>query len=322
MHPFFLLFLLVQMARCQTSNKPATNATLFPTPKGIWTTEWSGDGKYIAVAGDDSTIWLYNSSNYSLYKSFKANSMVKGLSWHPTENLLAIANMKGVQLLDVKTETLTTLTDIKTGGRGIGWNYNGQLLALADGNGVVQIMNKYGKLQRSIPKNERKSFLSIHWHPSRNIILTGGDEIILFDTTGRQLNIFRIRDQYTGILSVRWHPSGEFFASGDYGHEDEGKPTLLQFWKIDGTLIKQISGHHKEIRNLRWSNDGKYIATAADALRIWSSKGELLYTGATEANLWGVAWSPDDKFIVTGTFTNGKVKLWNNHAKLIKELTP
>ena len=75
-----------------------------------------------------------------------------------------------------------------------------------------------------------------------------------------------MREQYTGILTVKWHPSGKFFASGDYGHEKEGKPTLLQYWKEDGTKHKEMNGHHEEIRNLRWSADGKYVATAADAI--------------------------------------------------------
>ena len=82
-----------------------------------------------------------------------------------------------------------------------------------------------------------------------------------------------------------------------------------------------MNGHHEEIRNLRWSADGKYVATAADALRIWDTEGKLLYTGATEKELWGIAWSADGKFIVTGTYANGKVKLWNNRAKLLKEIS-
>ena len=292
------------------------------SPQAIWAAEWSNDGKYIAVGGDDSTIWVYKSTDHLFYRKYKANSMVKGLSWHPKENLLAIANMKGVQLLDMKTETITTAPDISTGGRAIAWNFSGELLGFADGIGMVRILDRNGKIIRSIPKHDRKSYLSIHWHPSENIIVTGGDEIILFDTSGRQLNMFKVRDQYTGILSVRWHPSGKFFASGDYGHENEGKPTLLQFWKMDGTLIKEMKGHHQEIRNLRWSNNGRFLATAADALRIWSSNGELLHTGSSEVNIWGVAWSSDDKFIVTGNYSNGRVKLWSNQARLIKEIAP
>lgn len=289
-------------------------------PKGIWAAEWSPDGKFIALGGDDSTLWLYKAGEYNVYKTYKLNSGLRGLSWHPKEKLLAIANMKGIQMLDLNTGQLTTIPGLTTGGRGISWHPKGQMLALADGRGIVQIMDKTGRVIRSITKHNNHSYLSIDWHPTKDIVVTASDEIILFDTSGRQLNMFRHRPEHTGILSVKWHPSGEFFASGDYGHENEGKPTLLQFWKEDGTLIKSMSGHHEEIRNLRWNHDGSLLATASDALRIWQKDGRLLHTGTCGEVLWGIAWSKDNRFIVTGSFADGAVKLWDNQAKLLKQI--
>ena len=289
-------------------------------PKAIWAAEWSPDGKFIALGGDDSTLWLYKAGNYNVYKTYKLNGMLRGISWHPKENLLAVASMKGVQMLDLNTGQLTTISGLTAGGRGIGWHPKGQMLALADGRGVVQIMDKTGRVIRSIKKHNNHSYLSIDWHPTKDIVVTSSDEIILFDTTGRQLNMFRHRPENTGILSVKWHPSGEFFASGDYGHEKEGKPTLLQFWKEDGTLIKTMSGHHEEIRNLRWNHDGSLLATASDALRIWQKDGKLLHTGTCGEVLWGITWSRDNQFIVTGSYADGAVKLWDNHARLLKQI--
>jgi len=292
------------------------------TPRSIWDAEWSYDGQYIALGGDDSIIWIYKGNDHTIYATYKSNSAVKGLSWHPKENLLAIANMKGVQMLDMKTRQLTTIPNIQTGGRGIDWNSSGELLALADGRGVVQIFNKEGKHIRSISKHNNNSYLAVDWHPTKNILVTASDEIILFDTSGKQLQFIKHRKEHAGLLTVQWHPSGEFFASGDYGHEKEGIPTLLQFWKEDGELLKTMTGHHAEIRNLKWNSDGSMLATASDALRIWNKNGELLHTGESNEILWGIAWSRDNKSIVTGSFADGKIKLWNNQAKLVKELGP
>jgi WD40 repeat protein len=290
-------------------------------PAFIWATEWSKDGKYIAVGGDDSIVWIYRGTDHSLFKSYKMNSMVKGLSWHPKENKLGVANMKGIQLLDMETGNITTVPGLSTGGRGIAWNYNGELLALADGYGVVQIMNRKGHIIRSIKKHNNNSYMTVDWHPSKNILVTGSDEIILFDTSGKQLALINQRKEHTSVLSAKWHPSGEFFATGDYGHEKEGMPTLLQFWKEDGTLVKEIRGHHyAEIRNLRWSNDGNFLATASDALRTWTKKGDLLYTGESDVNIWGIAWSKEDKQIITGSFENGSIKLWTDKAALIRKI--
>lgn len=311
--PLCCIVALFAVAAILTSFSPRKH------PQFIWATEWSKDGKYIAVAGDDSTIWLYNGNDQQLYKSFYLNAMIKHVSWHPFQNLLAIATTKGVQLLDMKTEKLATAS-VKVGGRAVGWNYTGELLALADGAGVVQIMDKKGNHIRSITKHNNNSYVTMDWHPKKNILVTGSDEIILFDTSGKQLAFIRHRKENTLLLTARWHPSGEFFATGDYGHEKEGMPTLLQFWKPDGTLIKQIMGHHEEMRNLKWSSDGNLLATAADGLRIWNKDGKLLHQAVSQQVVWGLSWSNDNKQIATGNYSDGSVKLWTREAKLIKKI--
>ena len=227
--------------------------------------------------------------------------------------------MKGVQLFDVATEKFITLGHITTGGRAIGWNYNGELLGLADGRGILQIMDKEGGLLKSIPKHNIHSYLTIDWHPSKNVIVAASDDVVVFDTSGKQLAFFKHRKEHTSVLSAKWHPSGEFFATGDYGHENEGMPTLLQFWKEDGTLIKEMKGSKAEYRNIRWNKDGTMLATASDALRIWDKEGKLIDSGKSSYTLWGVSWNPKNDFIITTNYGT-HIDLWTNKAKLVRQI--
>ena len=283
---------------------------------GTWTVDWSANGIYFAVGGDDSLLQIYSASTFKIFKTMRMQGMIRCLSWHPKENLLAIAISRQAYLLDLSTGKILNLERSDAGGRGLEWNHNGELLALADGHGVVQIWNKGGKHLRSIKKHNNNSYLSIDWHPSKNILVTSSDEIILFDTSGRQLNMIRHREEATGVLTVRWHPSGSFFTSGDYGHDKEGIPTLLQFWKEDGTLIRTIKGSKAEYRNIRWSKDGRYLATASDALRIWDRDGNLLHTGVTGYNLWGLSWNPQDNRILSASF-EGFLDLWDLRGRKV-----
>lgn len=288
-------------------------------PSGIWAVAWSPDDRYIALGGDDSTLYLYNSRDYRSVRRWTANSMVKGMSWHPEGKILAIATMKGVQLLDVTSAQLTTIEQIKVGGRAIGWNHNGELLGFADGAGALQIMTKEEKLLRSIKKHNNHSYLTMDWHPAKNIIVAASDDIVLFDTSGKQLGFIKHRKEYTSVLTARWHPSGEFFATGDYGHEGEGIPTLLQFWKEDGTLLVEKKGSKAEYRNIRWNKEGTVLATASDQLRLWSRGGELVGAAGTGYDLWGVSWNPAGNLIVTTNFGT-HVDLWTGEAKLVKRI--
>ncbi len=287
-------------------------------PSAIWSTEWSPDGKYIAIGGDDQILWILDGNHFKLLMKYDLQAMIKCLSWHPTENLIAIATVKGVQLFDLQSKKLTELKEIKTGGRAIDWNHTGDMLALGDGAGIIQIIDKGGNVIRSIPKHNNHSYTTLDWHPSKNILVTGSDEILIFDTYGKQLSFIAHRKENTLLLTVQWHPSGDFFAAGDYGHEQEGIPTLLQFWKMDGTLLQQQFGHHKEIRKLAWNKDGTTLATASNGLRFWTKDGKLLNESVQDEVLWGLSWDEQGNRLVSGKFENGQVQIWSTKGKVIQ----
>ena len=290
-------------------------------PQGIWALDFSPDDRFIVSGGDDSTLRIYNGKNYQLYKQYKINGVIRNLDWHPSGKMIAIATLKDVQLFDVNTGEFNILPGIP-GARGMAWNSNGELLGVAGGRGMVYVLTKEGQLLRTIPKHDNKSYLAMDWSVN-NIIATGSDEVILFDTTGRQVSFIEHRKEYrTGVLTVRWHPSGDFFVTGDYGHANEGIPTTLQFRKEDGTLLRIIGGHNEEIRNARWNSDGSLLATASDSLRLYNSKGDLIATGKAPGkyDLWNVEWSNDGKTIITSSYAANHLDVWDNKGNFLKQV--
>ena len=295
--------------------------------KGLWTVDISHDDKYIALGGDDSLLRIF-AGDLKLFKAVKLNEMIRAVNWHPKENVLAISTRNNSWIMDPETGKEIQLEGDHKGSRTIAWNHNGEMLAAAAGSGVLWVWNKNGKLLRRIQKADengtpdKRDFLGLDWHPSKNILTTVGDEIRIFDTSGKQLNVFKHRSQLAGLLTVKWHPSGEFFVTGDYGHPNEGIPTLLQFWQPDGKLIKEWNESKMEFRNIRWNKQGTHLATASDALRVWTKEGQLLYTGKQVGNsvLWGVDWASNSKKIVTVSFDSGNIQLWDDKAKLLKTI--
>jgi len=314
------LFLMLAHSAC-TQNIKAGH--------GLWTVDISYDDKYIALGGDDSLLRIFT-NDLQLYKTVRTETkgMIRSVHWHPKKNLLAISSRRNIWIWDHETGKEIQLAGDHNGSRTVAWNYNGEMLAAAAGGGVIWIWNKEGKLLRTIQKTDpdgnpdKKDFLGVDWHPSKNILTTVGDEIRIFDTSGKQLNVFNHRQQRAGLLTVKWHPSGDFFVTGDYGHANEGIPTLLQFWQPDGKLITEWNGSKKEFRNIRWNKEGTHLATASDALRIWTKDGKLIYTGKQEGNnvLWGVDWISNSKKIITVSFDSRNIQLWNNKAKLLKTI--
>lgn len=201
------------------------------------------------------------------------------------------------------------------------WNRTGELLAISEFEGEVSVFNKKGqRISRFMA--DCKSVTDIDWHPEKDLMVTVGSEIGLYGVKGDTINKFKARRDRVLLLCVEWHPSGEFFVTGDYGDFDAKgvENVLLQYWHPDGTKIHEITGGEYECRNIRWNSSGTKLASASEALRVWSSEGRLISgSKASDDLLWGVDWSPDSRSIIT-TSKNGHIVLWNDKAKKLREL--
>jgi WD40 repeat protein len=324
----FLLFppLLFSCApKISTPHKPDYNDSV---NRQFWTAHWSPDDRFIAVGGVDSVLRIYRSQNLRLHRAFPVNSWIHSVKWNPRDDLLAIATLdKYVLLLNPASGKRQSLG--KTGGsRAIGWNYNGEMLAVADLNGVVSVWSKTGQLLHRFakpydPDQAGTGYLGLDWHPSENIFVAANFEIHVFDSTAKELQVMKHANPAAIILSMRWHPSGDFFVVGDYGHNWEGEnvPSLLHFWSAKGHLLQSVSGSKGPYRNMDWNATGTRLATASDVLRIWDRSGKLLSAGPADSSnyLWGVAWNKKGDRVVTAS-RHKTIALWDSNAVLLRRI--
>ncbi len=287
----------------------------------LWTTDWSPNGKFIAVGGNIDTLKVYNKRNFKLYKSFDIKNTITRVKWHPTKNILAVTTqMSGdkSRIINLETNQKIVLDEISTeGARGVDWNNTGEYLAVADNDGHILIYNIKGELLRKFSNESTKSITSIDWHPQKDIITTVADKIRFYDIEGNLLKSIKHRPEEVMLMSINWHKSGSFFVTGDYG--DDKNKSLLQYWDKNGNLLKSIDISKGEYRNLNWNSKGDRLATASDALRIWDTNGNLISEGKSIDYLWGVSWNKTGTRIMTSSMEQ-KIILWNNKAKKISTL--
>ncbi len=293
-------------------------------PKEIlWTTDWSSDGKYIAIGGNVDSLKIYTESNLKAYKSYPFKNTITRAKWHPAKNIIAVATQNSEDkssIINLDSNEKTELAGIsKDGARGIDWNYSGDYLAVADNDGQVLIYNIQGELIKKFTNqtHSTKSITAIDWHPKKNILITVTDKIRFYDIEGNLLQSIKHRPEEVMLLSVAWHKSGDFFVTGDYG--DEKDKSLLQYWNEQGVLLKSIDISKAEYRNLTWNSKGNRLATASDALRIWDTQGNLVSEGKSNDYLWGVSWNKKGNRIITTSFEQ-RIILWNNQAERILTL--
>ncbi len=290
----------------------------------LWSVDWSADGKCFAVGG--AWVGIFDAETQLKQPAPALDSLkaVAKVSWHPRRNLLALSGgADGVTAIyDPAAEQKITLKT-KEGTRGIAWNASGELLATAGNRGELQIWSASGQLLHTTRPENAKSLTGVAWHPTEDRIITVSEFITLYDGKGNITKRVRHRPQAKGfalLLCVEWHPSGEFFVVGDYGNSDAGDAPLLQFWSADCKLLKTFEVKDgAAFRSISWNRDGSLLASASDALRIWSKDGQLRHVGKSPDLLWGVRWNRDGNRLLTSSH-EGRVTLWTGTAEISKNI--
>ena len=288
----------------------------------LWTANWSPSSNQIATGGTQDTLRLFSTINNRLQKNYQFEGTITKAKWHPTKNKLAISMQGGKSkssILNLETDERIVLDSINGfGARAIGWNYTGELLAVGDYDGFLIIFDERGKLMKKIATNQ-KGLMDLDWHPTKNLIVTVGEKVSLYNFENDVLNNIENRNEEVLMLCVEWHPTEDFFVTGDYGDYDKNYPPLLQFWTSEGQRIKFIEKSKAEYRNLKWSKNGELLATASERIRFWSKSGDLIAEKASENLLWGIDWSSEGDKIVT-TDEKGSITIWNKSLNQSEEL--
>jgi WD40 repeat protein len=172
---------------------------------------------------------------------------------------------------------------------------------------------------------------AVAWSPDGKRLAVGSDDtnVYLFNTVNWSI-AKTLSGHVSSVLSLDWSPDGKMLASGSGTdnidpHNELGlDPTpgevfdhyVIKIWNVtSATFVANLTGHIDSVMCLRWSPDGKKLASVADnkdkSIKIWdvpSRNQTQNITGHTLGTL-AVDWSPDGKTIATGSrdFT---IRLW------------
>ncbi len=289
----------------QSSERPVTRQTL-------WAAEWSPNGDRFTVGGNQDTLRIFSAADFESDQAYPVKGTITKITWHPTDNLLAVSvqgDSTASFILDLKSGNTTYLDSLNEfGARAIGWNFTGEYLAVGDYDGNITLFDRSGVFIKQITSGQ-KGITGLDWHPHENSIAAVGEYISLYDFDSDSLIKIEDRPEDVLMLSVDWHPSGDFFATGDYGDFDYNFSPLLQFWSKQGELKLAVDKSIAEYRNLSWSPDGGFLATASDKIRLWDIEGKLLAEGKPDEKLWGISINKHSEEIIT-TDDKGNILIW------------
>lgn len=315
----YLIYIQI-LALVQGCSSVKSNTSDFDFNKILWTSDWSPKDDLIAIGGNWNEMQIVSSNNLRTVKTYEIANTITKIKWNRAGDVIAVTSQISNEpaiLINIETDEIVKLENIsKDGARGLGWNYDGSLLGVGDNEGYLTLFNSEGDYLRKIDLDQ-KAITGISWHPSKNILVAVGSQISIYNLNDNKLKTVKPRETEILMLCVEWHKSGDFFVTGDYGDYDKGYPPLLQFWTELGEKTKDIKESKAEYRNVRWSSDGKFLATVSDKLRIWNAEGNLINGRSLKSLLWGIDWNNDNSKLVT-TSENGEITVLNEKLKIIR----
>ncbi|MCI0718673.1 MAG: hypothetical protein L0338_06815 [Acidobacteria bacterium] len=252
--------------------------------------QFSPDGKLLSVVGgkpfSQGEVRLYDpGAQLRLVSSFAAHKeTILAQAFSPDSQRIATAGLdKVLEIRDLVTGRKTAeMTDHSDTVQCVAFSPKGDLLATAGMDRTIKISDGMTAKGKMTINPEIKGFLALAFSPDGKYVLTSGES-----------------------PEVRWW---ELVTVADDLTEGGWRPT------------RKMEGHVGTVQAMRFSPDGRLLATASadHSVCLWDgTTGHLLRTLVDCDNLvYAVAFSPDSKLLAAGSW-DGFVRIWDvNSGKL------
>lgn len=139
---------------------------------------------------------------------------------------------------------------------------------------------------------------TVAFNPDGSKIASSGDDAVInvWDVATGNL-IQKLKGHKRIVWAVKFSPDGTKIASGSFDFS-------LRLWNVaDGKLLWDNKEHTETVVDLAFSHDGKLLASTSDdkTIRLWNvSEKKLVRTMTVAEHVQAVAFSPDDKRLLTG----------------------
>jgi WD40 repeat protein len=314
---FFILltFGCIRVSYCQFSKN-----TLHGHDKTIITLAFSNNSKYLASAGSDKTIKIWNTSTGTIVHDLFDNDNGETCMafYHNDKYLMSGSWSKSMKLWDMENGNLLRVSSGHTRAiKAIASNPVQNLCATSGWEYDILTWNCMTGVIQDRFKGHTESIRSLEFSSNGKYLASAGyDGDLKVWNTKTGLPEFNMVAHKFPIECLAFSPDNKYIATASVDNS-------VKLWDYKNErLIKKITTHTESAYSVDFSPDGKYIASCGydKKVAIWSiSEQRNKYTLETTIRLKSVCFSPDGKYLAAAGI-DSEIYLWDISTLNIKPL--
>jgi len=280
---------------------------------------FSPNGQFIATAGEDGTVKLWDLSGHLVNQLPEHQGAVRSISFSPDRTLLATAGVDGIaRLWRLNRDAVPEGQPIELAGH-TGWVNrvrfapNQNRLVTVGRDGKVQLWDTSGHNIHQWQAHE-SSVEDVSFAPDGEYLVTAGEDgnVRIWGLNGQLLREWKAYEgQRVRSISISPDTNAQRLVTGS----DDGK---IKVWNISsGDMITTWQGHQGIARSVSFSPDGQQIATVGSDGRgkVWTQSGQQIaelrgHSGLVNSVSFSPVGSRNEERLVTAD-EDGVVRLWN-----------
>ena len=276
---------------------------------------FSHDGRFLLTGSDDNTARLWNVATGGQIRSFEAHKgIVESVVFSPDGRYLLIGTGP------MFSEKAAILWDATNGQQLRTFEHSGQAVAFSpDGlsvltlNGTAELWDvATGQQIRSFEGRGDVGVNAVALSPDGRYLFTGDNNdntAELWDaSTGQEIRA--LQEHTYKVTSVVFSSNGRYLFIGSDDH-------TAKLWDASaGQQIESFEGHENTVTSVAISSNGRHVLTGSDdnTAILWDvATGHRIRTldGGDSGLVSTVAFSPNDRYVLTGGLVGNKATLWD-----------
>jgi WD40 repeat protein len=279
---------------------------------------FSPNGEYLAAAGGDGIVRVWNVTNGEPFNSNKRESFVKSIAFSPDNKHIAIAELNGracVWEINNKEPIKCMLPSDKDKAahkdsvNAVAFSPDGKYIATASLDKTARLWNVSTGQEVWGAMNHDEGVVAVAFNPDGKYVATASlDGTVNLWETNRDKKKFKWQHKHMGAATaVVFSPDGKYLATAS-------SDKTARLWDTTSGYEFTRMSHNDGVNAVAFSPDGNYLATASldKTARLWEFRHPRLTASMHhhhDKEINAAALTPDGKLLATGS-TDGTACLW------------